>query len=153
MSFRYTLTQSSLSRGAAAYDVQDTLDADIALAQLLLEEDNQPSDFLPNRTTEGPGMSILYAQINIRDQIRKGDTIPVQFTYEAANCRIFYTPQTFYNYAALWKYAADAIWSNPALCVKNSTGYAVNGSDTTGPPTELLPHQVQQHQKSSWGPS
>lgn len=61
----------------------------------------------------------------------------MQFTYEAANCRIFYTPQTFYNYIALWKYAADAIWSNPALCVKNSTGYAVNGSDTTGPSTEV----------------
>lgn len=88
-------------------------------------------------------MSVSYAQINLRDQVRKGETIPLQFIYEAANCRIFYTPQTFYNYTALWKYAAAAIWSNPTLCVKNSTGYAtVNGSDTTGPPTTLVPPSV-----------
>ncbi|PMD46382.1 peptidase S41 family protein-like protein [Hyaloscypha variabilis F] len=104
-----------LTRGAAAYDVVDSLDADIALAQLLLDEDNQPSDFLPNRTTPGPGMSISYAQINLRDQIRQGETVPLQFTYEAANCRIFYTAQTFYNYTNLWRYAADAIYSNPAF--------------------------------------
>jgi hypothetical protein len=85
-------------------------------------------------------MSINYAQINLRDQIRKGETIPLQFTYEAANCRIFYTPQTFYNYENLWKYAADAIWNNPALCVQNSTGYATtNGSDTAGPPADIAP--------------
>jgi hypothetical protein len=85
-------------------------------------------------------MIINYAQINLRDQIRKGETIPLQFTYEAANCRIFYTPQTFYNYTALWKYAADAIWSNSTkFCVKNSTGFATtNGSDTAGPPVHLL---------------
>jgi len=85
-------------------------------------------------------MSISYAQINLRDQIRQGETVPLQFTYEAANCRIFYTAQTFYNYTNLWRYAADAIYSNPALCVKNSTGFATtNGSDVNGPPAHLLP--------------
>ena len=85
-------------------------------------------------------MSISYAQINLRDQIRKDETIPLQFTYEAANCRIFYTIQTFYNYTNLWKYAADAVFSNPALCVKNSTGFATtNASDVNGPPVHLVP--------------
>lgn len=85
-------------------------------------------------------MTINYAQINLRDQIRKGNTVPVQFIYEAANCRIFYTPQTFYNYTNLWKFAAEAIWTNSSLCVKNSTGYATtNTTDTTGPPIHLLP--------------
>jgi hypothetical protein len=34
-------------------------------------------------------------------------------------------------------------WTNPALCVKISTGYAtVNGSDTTGPPSDVVPPSI-----------
>lgn len=61
--------------------------------------------------------------------------MPLQFVYEAANCRIFYTPQTIFNYTNLWMYAADATWKKPELCVQGSTGYALNSSvtDTNGP--------------------
>lgn len=33
--------------------------------------------------------------VNVRDGIRKGDKseLPLQFQYEAADCRIFYTPE------------------------------------------------------------
>lgn len=62
----------------------------------------------------------------MRDQIRKGEEIPLQFLYEAADCRIFFTPSTFYNQTALWKYAAEATWTKPQLCVKDSTGYTAS---------------------------
>ncbi|MCJ1306602.1 hypothetical protein MMC25_000245, partial [Agyrium rufum] len=67
-----------------------------------------------------------------------GSDVPVQFVYEAADCRIFFTPQTIYNYTNLWSYAADATWQNPALCVSGSTGYATtraNPYNATKPPS------------------
>lgn len=84
-------------------------------------------------------MYVSYASINLRNQVRKDEDVPLQFVYEAADCRIFYTPQTFYNYPALWKYAADAIWTKPDLCVKDSTGYATaKATDTKGPDPSVL---------------
>jgi hypothetical protein len=122
------------SRGARAYSVTDVLDSNIAYAQYILQDNNDPrQNFLPNRT-EALDVYVEYAGINLRDQVRKGSDIPLQFLYEAANCRIFFTPKTFYNYSALWQYAADAIWTNPKLCVNGSTGYATtNGTATTAP--------------------
>lgn len=119
------------SRGARFYSTE-TLDSNIAY---VAEINTTAGDFLPARTED---VYITYAGINLRDQIRKGENIPLQFVYEAANCRIFYTPQTFYNYTNLWNYAADAIWSKPELCVKDSTGHATTRavSDTKGPAPE-----------------
>jgi hypothetical protein len=129
-----------MSRGAAAYQL-DSLDNRIGVAQQILQNGSNPSsaNFLPNRTT-ATDVWVTYADINLRDQIRKGGNIPLQFVYEAATCRIFYTPKTFYNYTALWAYAADAMWSNPSLCVKDSTGYSTTGAtNTTAPPSSVLP--------------
>ena len=78
---------------------------------------------LTNRTH---AFHITTASVNLRDQVRHTDTsaTPLQFLYEAADCRIFLVPETWYNYTNLWKYAADAIWQNPALCTKGSrTGH------------------------------
>ncbi|TVY36957.1 Peptidase S41 family protein [Lachnellula subtilissima] len=130
----------SMSRGAAAYTL-DSLDYQIDVAQQLLQESSDPSsaNFLPNRTT-ATDVWITYADINLRDQVRRGGNIPLQFVYEAATCRIFYTPQTFYNYTALWTYAADAMWNNPSLCVKDSTGWSTtSATNTTAPPASILP--------------
>lgn len=116
-------------RGARSYSLS-VLDANIAFAQALLASQGSPdATFLPNRTTAND-VYIVDAGINLRDQIRQGDETPLQFTYEAADCRIFWTPKTIFNYAALWQYAADAIWSNSSLCVSGSTGYSNNGSQT-----------------------
>jgi hypothetical protein len=132
------------TRGAILYNTQ-TLDSDISLAQTILEEQNSPdANFLPNRT-EALDVYVLFASINLRDQVRKNDTIPLQFAYEAADCRIFYTPQTVFNYTALWQYAADAMWSNSSLCVKGSTGLAttgVNSTDFVGPSPSSSPGAV-----------
>ncbi|CAG8959328.1 hypothetical protein HYFRA_00013098 [Hymenoscyphus fraxineus] len=121
---------ASGTRGAAVYTI-DTLDAHTELALFLLNlRNDSDADFLPNRT-EQRGFSINSASVNLRDQVRKDETIPLQFAYEAADCRIWYTPQTFYNYTALWRYAADSIWGNKNLCVSGSKGYAAAGTNKT----------------------
>jgi hypothetical protein len=125
------------SRGARVYST-DILDANIGFVQQLLASQNSPDvNFLPNRTL-ALDVFVTFASINLRDQIRRDETVPLQFAYEAADCRIFYTPQTIYNYTALWQYAADAIWSKPSLCVQGSTGFATTGTNKTdfvGPPS------------------
>jgi len=130
----------SMTRGARSYGILDALDGNIGYAQYLLQFYDDPrQNFLPNRT-EALDIYVEYADLNLRDQVRKGSDIPLQFVYEAANCRIFYTSSTFYNQSNLWQYAADAIWTNPSLCVANSTGYAsTNGTNTVGPPSEVIP--------------
>ena len=118
------------SRGARLYSTT-TLDNNIAYAQEILQAENNPqSNFLPNRT-DALTLYVTYASINLRDQIRRNETTPLQFAYEAADCRIFYTPQTVYNMTALWQYAADAIWLTPGKCVQGSTGFATTGTNVT----------------------
>lgn len=117
------------SRGAQYYSTTN-LDLDFQVATKI---NTTASDHLPRREED---VWITSASINLRDQVRKGEDVPLQFVYEAANCRIFYTLKTFNNFANLWRYAANAIWTNPELCVKDSTGYATKEThtDTQGPP-------------------
>lgn len=116
-------------RGARSYSLS-VLGANIGFAQGLLASTGSPDvNFLPNRTTAND-VYIVDAAVNLRDQVRQDDETPLQFTCEAADCRIFWTPKTIFNYAALWQYSADAIWSNGSLCVSGSTGYSNNGSQT-----------------------
>lgn len=48
------------------------------------------------------------------------DGVPVQFLYEAANCKLFYTWETLTNMTLLWGAVADIKW-NGAPCVAKST--------------------------------
>ncbi|TKA65125.1 hypothetical protein B0A49_08183, partial [Cryomyces minteri] len=90
---------------------------------------------LPDRAVD---TWITGASINLRDQVRTGSDVPLQFAYEAANCRIFFTPQRVFNFEALWTYAAKAMSTNPEYCVQGSTGYATTADTTitTAPPVE-----------------
>ncbi|KUJ16945.1 uncharacterized protein LY89DRAFT_684938 [Mollisia scopiformis] len=111
------------TRGAIQYDT-DNLDGSISSVQTVLQQNLSPEqNFLPNRSDTGD-VFVTYASVNLRDQVRINETTPLQFAFEAADCRIFYTINTVFNYTLLWKYAADAIWTNPSLCVANSTGFA-----------------------------
>ncbi|KNG87149.1 hypothetical protein ANOM_005106 [Aspergillus nomiae NRRL 13137] len=103
------------TRGAAVYKAEN-MHQDIDLAR---DIDNSMHVDLPNRAH---AFFITTATVNLRDQVRHTDTsaTPLQFLYEAADCRIFFIPETWYNYTNLWKYAADAIWQKPALCAKGS---------------------------------
>ena len=96
------------------------------------------NDLLPNRTVD---TWIEFLSVNLRDQIRREDFetdgTPVQFLYDAANCRIFYTVDTWSNYSQLWRYAVRAIDDPFSLCVKGSTSFAytsVTGLTATPPP-------------------
>lgn len=126
------------TRGAQVYTLgplDGDLDADIAFA---ISINATIAASFPNTAEE---IQINFASLNLRNQIRPNETTPLQFVYEAADCRIFYTLLNAYNYTKLWHDAANAIWTTPSLCVQGSTGYATNGtsSDTTGPPSGSIP--------------
>lgn len=59
---------------------------------------------------------------NVRDGLRQDDDsgIPLQFRYEAADCRLFYTPEMTVDATAIWKAAADAQW-NGGKCVESGS--------------------------------
>ncbi|KAF1849948.1 uncharacterized protein K460DRAFT_300496 [Cucurbitaria berberidis CBS 394.84] len=59
-----------------------------------------------------------------QDQIRKGDktATPLQFIYDASDCKIFYTADTYADPDAAWKQAWDA-FQDDSKCVKGSTGH------------------------------
>lgn len=133
----------SLSRGAASYRVTTQLDSDISDAQIVLTFNNLSSNFLPDRI-DALDVEVYDANINLRDQVREDDSMPLQFKYDAADCRIFFTPKTVFNYTALWHYAAAAVWTRPELCVAGSTGQATSAeNDTTLPHTPIIPAQSQ----------
>jgi hypothetical protein len=57
-----------------------------------------------------------------QDQVRKGDksATPLNFIYEASDCRIFYKADTYADPDAAWKQAFDA-FSDDSNCVSGST--------------------------------
>jgi hypothetical protein len=116
--------QSTTSRGARAFSVE-SLDGNINITTII---NSTTSGLVPNRTDTG--MYINYLGVNLRDQIQRGSDIPLQFTYLAADCRIFWTFDTVNNYTALWEYAANALWTTPDLCVKDSRGQTTKSNDT-----------------------
>ncbi|PLN77320.1 hypothetical protein BDW42DRAFT_177124 [Aspergillus taichungensis] len=122
------------TRGAAIYEAK-RLDRDISIAQYI---DRSTRARFPDRQYD---FFTTKLTVNLRDQIRFGDDeaspVPLQFQYEAANCRIFYTPRTWYNYTNLWTYASDAIWSDPSLCVATSTDHHPH------PPPHRPPYTVE----------
>ena len=68
----------------------------------------------------GDGSSRAQSQ----DQIRKGDktATPLQFIYEASDCRIFYTADSYADPDLAWKQAWDA-HSDDSKCVQGSTAH------------------------------
>lgn len=121
------------TRGAEFYSIND-LDADF---QVATDISATAGDLLPSRLED---VFISYMGINIKDQIREGGDTPLQFLYWAADCRIFFTPETFWNMTNLWKYAAAALTTNPEFCVANSTGYRTPNSNNTSTPPNLSPN-------------
>lgn len=102
------------SRGAEQYDAA-SLDADIDQA---ITFNTSVASSLPTGRDD-VDFIYTYAGFNLKDAIRKETPSgpPLQFTYEAADCRIFYTNQTIYNNINLWNYVIDAFYRNPSLCI------------------------------------
>ncbi|OQO04583.1 hypothetical protein B0A48_09505 [Cryoendolithus antarcticus] len=60
--------------------------------------------------------------VNSRDGIREGDEseTPLQFVYEEADCRIYYTPAMVVDETAVWKTVADTAFNGISHCVAGS---------------------------------
>ena len=128
----YTPMQApSGTRGAASYGTS-AMDIDIKGARRV---DNSTTALPADRTH---AFYIDQASVNLRDQIRYNDSsnIPWQFQFEQADCRIFFTPKTWYNFTNLWNYAAHATWHNTTLCV-------VKSADLTKPRNSDTPSVAQ----------
>lgn len=132
---------ASGNRGARLYS-SDAIDIDFDNVEDILHNEEVAAS-LPSR--DDTGMWINYAGINIRDQLRKGDDsdIPLQFKYDAADCRIYYTIDNVYNMSRLWRDAAAATWDDTSLCVDDSAGYASRSTD--GIPPKSPPPRAQQN--------
>lgn len=66
--------------------------------------------------------------INLRDNLRRGDPsqTPLEFIYEAADCRMFYTAEMINDVSKVWKGAANRMFGGEQgmlLCVDGSTGH------------------------------
>jgi hypothetical protein len=120
------------TRGARVYSA-DALDSDFDFVNSTIGNATATS-LLPSR--QDSGMLTTYAGFNIRDQVREGDSTPLQFKYEAADCRIYYTLSNVYNMTQLWRDAAAAAWKDSSLCIEGSTGYptARNTTSDKNPP-------------------
>jgi len=126
------------TRGALRYGAGGI--ATVINATLLLNTSIDPST-LPSPFGPPINVPLSGIAVNFRDQVREdAQDVPLQFIYEAADCRIFYTAEMLTNYSVLWQRAADALWSNSSLCVDGSTGHSSsgNGTETIGgaTPTE-----------------
>jgi len=65
----------------------------------------------------GPlALNILAAQVNFKDNIRKNDPKqqPLQFYQEPADCRLFFTYETFQSSIKLWGQVRDYAWGKHA---------------------------------------
>jgi hypothetical protein len=120
------------SRGARVYEATE-LDDDFSFVSDSIDNQTAAAQ-LPSRSDTG--MWVTTAGINIRDQVRAGDNTPLQFKYEAADCRIYYTLDNVFNMTRLWRDAAKATWDDPSLCVTSSRGFpsARNTTSTQTPP-------------------
>ena len=62
--------------------------------------------------------------VNARDGYREGDetNTPLQFVYEPADCRIYYTPAMAVDQTAMWKSVADSAFNGVNRCVAGGLG-------------------------------
>ncbi|KAH7408226.1 hypothetical protein DE146DRAFT_365948 [Phaeosphaeria sp. MPI-PUGE-AT-0046c] len=120
------------SRGARIYDASE-LDSNFNFVANTIK-DTAATAMLPNRSDTG--MWITTAGINIRDQVRANDNEPLQFKYQAADCRIYYTIANVFNMTRLWHDVAAAAFDDVSLCIPGSTGFpsALNSSSSSTPP-------------------
>ncbi|KAH8732999.1 peptidase S41 family protein [Phaeosphaeriaceae sp. PMI808] len=120
---------ASGSRGAITYSASN-LDDDMSYARSL---DSSTHVSIPE--IRDSGMYTKALGFNMRDQIRKDETSPLQFKYEAADCRIYYTHKNLYNMTQLWYDAATATFIDPSKCVDGSRNFSTtNNTSPISPP-------------------
>jgi hypothetical protein len=90
-----------------------------------------PTDYNPPLRVNGVSDSSGAVAFNPENAVMPGDplgSVPLQFRYEAANCRLFYTWDMARDITAVWKAAAGVAWEG-AKCVPGST---TNADGTMG---------------------
>ncbi len=105
----------------------------------------EPTDVSPvkYRPREGSPMFSGKEWRVVSDQIRQADTTPLQFKYEAANCRIYYTLDNIYNMTRLWYDVSAAAFVDSSLSVDGSTGFSkTNNTNPTTPPKHAAQRPV-----------
>jgi hypothetical protein len=106
----------------AVTELNNTVEESAALKKTELGEYFDDTVF--NRASTGQAINI-----NFRDGIRDNDTsnTPLQFVYEASDCRILYTKAMTVDVTAIWKAVADTTWGGKSHCVAGGLGgYATN---------------------------
>ncbi|KAH9222504.1 hypothetical protein DL95DRAFT_454511 [Leptodontidium sp. 2 PMI_412] len=85
----------------------------------------------------GSPRSLANYGINLRDNIPSGDDagIPLQFVFEPANCRIYYTPQTVINPLTLWLQVHDIAWTGAKCNYGSIDSDVLNNGSGVGVPT------------------
>lgn len=133
---------ASGTRGARAYS-SSSLDGDMVVVGLVDQEvaNKTLPPIPPNAQTRDPGLWSA-AYFNLRDQIREDelqndDAVPLQFKYEAADCRLYYTLRSLYSMTQQWTDAHDTAWGDGSRCVSGSTDYSTTGQ--TDPAHKPLP--------------
>ncbi|KAF9700862.1 hypothetical protein EKO04_000746 [Ascochyta lentis] len=69
--------------------------------------------------------------VNLKDNLRQNDAsgTPLEFMYEAADCRMWFTAPMITDVTQLWKGVADRMFKNgTSMCVAGSTGDATSVS-------------------------
>jgi len=130
---------------------------------------NLVKQILTTLNRASPGSSGPEASFNFRNNFREDDTTqtPLQFVYEAADWRFFYTAPMYVQQELVWSKAYDIVWGN-ADAIEGSTGqisssfgtgYILNpapdgaASEDTIFPAKNLGKAVKPSATESFGPS
>lgn len=102
--------------------------------------DNATLATVPHLTDRGyrdSGVFTAAFGINLRDQVRPDDPVPLQFKYEPADCRIFYSLANAFNFTRLWSDAVIAAFDDNSMCVDGSTGFSRSSNDVPKSATNI----------------
>ncbi|KAI1429011.1 hypothetical protein F5Y12DRAFT_587761 [Xylaria sp. FL1777] len=116
-------------RGAQSLALSD-LDTELSAAVARVNDDpslftqaqvNLADEVWPKSLQDLP-LFVSGGGVNLRNAYQEGaDHLPLQFDYQASDCRLFYTAQNLADPASTWADAKAAIWGDGG-CVSNSTG-------------------------------
>ncbi|KAM0231673.1 hypothetical protein ACHAP5_010965 [Fusarium lateritium] len=85
------------------------------------DEIKEFADNAPRSLEEFP-IVLSSGNVNLRNAYQEGDDdLPLQFQYQAADCRLYFTSENILRPETTWASAKAAIWGN-GTCIEGSTG-------------------------------
>ncbi|KAI1347051.1 hypothetical protein F5Y01DRAFT_307823 [Xylaria sp. FL0043] len=96
-------------------------DLDTELSAAMEQQIDLAQEVWPKGLTNLP-LTVTSGGVNLRNAYQEGaDHLPLQFDYQASDCRLFYTAKNLVDPSSTWADAKAAIWGDRG-CVSNSTG-------------------------------